>query len=77
MKQLAKRITQTSPKSFGMFARAAASDRNDLIHLELGRPSADTPEPIKEATIQAIRNGKVHYSDLAGLIITVAFSSDL
>ncbi|RPE66645.1 aspartate aminotransferase [Pacificibacter maritimus] len=67
MKQLAKRITQTSPKSFGMFQKAFETGRDDLIHMELGMPSADTPEHIKEATISALRAGKVHYSDLAGL----------
>ena len=66
MKHLARRITQTSPKSFGMYARAAQSGRDDLIHMELGRPSADTPAHIKEATIRALRDGAVHYSDLAG-----------
>lgn len=67
MKQLARRITQTSAKSFGMYARAAASGRGDLIHMELGRPHADTPAHIKAATIAALEAGKVHYSDLAGL----------
>lgn len=67
MKQLAKRITQTSPKSFGMFQKAMETGREDLIHLEVGRPSADTPAHIKEATIQALRDGHVHYSDLRGL----------
>ncbi|MDT0681621.1 pyridoxal phosphate-dependent aminotransferase [Roseicyclus sp. F158] len=67
MKQLAKRITETSPKSFGMFAKAMQTGREGLIHLELGRPSADTPEHIKEATIDALRRGDVHYSDLQGV----------
>lgn len=67
MRQLARRITQTSAKSFGMYARAAASGRDDLIHMELGRPHADTPAHIKAATIAALEAGKVHYSDLAGL----------
>ena len=67
MRQLARRITETSAKSFGMYARAAASGRDDLIHMELGRPHADTPAHIKAATIAALEAGKVHYSDLAGL----------
>ena len=50
MKQLARRITGTSKKSFGMYARAAASGRDDLIHMELGKPFADTPQHIKDAT---------------------------
>lgn len=68
MKQLARRITQTSKKSFGMYARAAASGRDDLIHMELGKPHADTPQHIKDATIAAIQAGKVHYSDLPGVL---------
>lgn len=66
MTHLAKRITETSAKSFGMYGRAAAMQRHDLIHMELGRPHADTPDHIKEATIAAIRAGHVHYSDLPG-----------
>lgn len=68
MKQLARRITATSKKSFGMFARAAGSGRDDLIHMELGKPFADTPQHIKDATIAAIQGGKVHYSDLPGIL---------
>lgn len=68
MKQLARRITGTSKKSFGMYARAASSGRDDLIHMELGKPFADTPQHIKDATIAAIQGGKVHYSDLPGIL---------
>tara|TARA_R110002051_G_scaffold67814_4_gene122493 strand:+ start:23305 stop:24471 length:1167 start_codon:yes stop_codon:yes gene_type:complete len=67
MKHLAHRITGTSKKSFGMYARAAASGRDNLIHMELGKPYADTPRHIKDATIAAIEAGKVHYSDLPGI----------
>ncbi|SLN63556.1 Arginine--pyruvate transaminase AruH [Roseivivax jejudonensis] len=67
MPRFARRITDTSPKDFGMVARALASGRDDLIHLELGRPIEDTPAHIKEATIAALRAGHVHYSDLQGL----------
>lgn len=66
MPRFARRITQTAPKDFGMFARALRRG-GDLIHLELGRPAEDTPAHIKEATIAALRAGHVHYSDLQGL----------
>lgn len=66
MPRMARRITDTSPKDFGMFARAARRG-GDLIHLELGMPVHDTPAHIKEATIAALRAGHVHYSDLQGL----------
>jgi aspartate aminotransferase len=51
-----------------MYARAAAMGAAgaDLIHLELGKPIHDTPDEIKEATIAALRAGKVHYGDLQG-----------
>jgi aspartate aminotransferase len=66
--KVARRISETSKKSFGMYARAAAMGAAgaDLIHLELGKPIHDTPAHIKEATIAALRSGKVHYGDLQG-----------
>lgn len=67
--KLAKRITGTSKKSFGMYEKAArmGGDTSDLIHLELGSPHADTPDLIKKATVDALMRGDVHYSDLRGL----------
>jgi aspartate aminotransferase len=66
MPKPANRITLSAPKNFGMFARAL-SVPGDLIHLELGMPAADTPAHIKQATIQALHDGHVHYSDLRGI----------
>lgn len=70
MVQFARRITETSKKGFGMYEKAAglATGGRDLIHLELGMPCHDTPQHIKDATIQAIRDGKVHYSDIRGIL---------
>lgn len=62
----ARRITDTSPKNFGMFAKAVGMT-GDLIHLELGMPAEDTPQHIKDATIAALQGGAVHYSDLQGM----------
>lgn len=69
MAYLARRITEGTRKSFGMYARASAitDAGRDLIHLELGRPHADTPGPIKQATIRALNAGAVHYSHLQGI----------
>ena len=66
MPRLARRITDGAPKDFGMYARALGTP-GDLIHLELGRPSHDTPAHVKEAAIAALRAGEVHYSDLRGI----------
>ena len=68
MRRVAQRISGTPEKSFGMYQKAAAlaAEGRDLIHLELGRPAADTPAHIKDAAIAALRAGEVHYSDLRG-----------
>ncbi len=70
MPSFAKRITHTSKKSYGMVAKAAAlpTEGRDIIHLELGQPIHDTPPHIKDAAIQALRDGQVHYSDLQGIL---------
>jgi aspartate/methionine/tyrosine aminotransferase len=39
-----------------------------IIHLEVGEPDFDTPEPIKEAGLRAIREGKTHYTHSQGLL---------
>ncbi|RYD60078.1 MAG: pyridoxal phosphate-dependent aminotransferase [Sphingomonadales bacterium] len=68
MKWPADRISNTSPKTFGMYEKALALEAQgiDLIHLEFGKPIHDTPQHIKDATIAALQDGKVHYSDVRG-----------
>jgi aspartate/methionine/tyrosine aminotransferase len=39
----------------------------DVVQLLIGRPDFDTPDPIKEAAIEAIRDGKVHYTSNYGI----------
>ncbi|MGI0091198.1 MAG: pyridoxal phosphate-dependent aminotransferase [Nitrososphaerales archaeon] len=39
----------------------------DVIRLEFGEPDFDTPENIKAAAIEAIRNGKTKYSSSSGI----------
>ena len=68
MVKLAKRILNASPKSYGMFDKASKAEAAgaELIHLEFGRPIYDTPTHVKEATIQALEDGLVHYSQMQG-----------
>lgn len=70
MKWPAKRLTGGSKKSFGMYEEASKLDAEgiDLIHLEFGRPHADTPVHIKEATKDALDAGVVHYGDFRGTL---------
>jgi len=50
--------------------QAAAMEHRgeDIIHLEVGEPDFDTPAPIKEACLRAIREGKTHYTHSLGLV---------
>lgn len=40
----------------------------EVIHLEVGEPDFDTPPCIKEACLQALQDGKTHYTGSLGLI---------
>lgn len=40
----------------------------DIIHLEVGEPDFETPSPIKDAAINAIKNGDTHYTNSMGKI---------
>ena len=40
----------------------------DVVHLEIGEPDFDTPECVKEAAHQAIRDGHTHYTHSLGLL---------
>ncbi|WP_321390414.1 pyridoxal phosphate-dependent aminotransferase [Emcibacter sp.] len=68
MKWPADRISSSSPKSFGMYQKAVKlmAQGIDVIHLEVGMPSFDTPQHIKNATIEALQSGLVHYGDFPG-----------
>ena len=68
MKWPAKRIAQSSPKSFGMYEQAVKlmAQGQDVIHLEVGRPNFDTPQHIKDATKKSLDDGNVHYGEFPG-----------
>ncbi|MDZ4729254.1 MAG: pyridoxal phosphate-dependent aminotransferase [Xanthomonadales bacterium] len=70
MRWSAQRMKSQVSKGFGMYEVAAQlqSAGANVIHLEVGRPSADTPKHIKEAAKAALDAGKVHYSELQGIV---------
>jgi aspartate/methionine/tyrosine aminotransferase len=39
-----------------------------IIHLEVGEPDFDTPAPVVEAAIRALRDGRTHYTHSMGLL---------
>lgn len=48
-------------------AQTLASQGVDVIHLEIGEPDFDTPQPIIQAGIDALSAGKTHYTPALGL----------
>jgi len=66
----ARRLGSQADKGFGMYetARRLEESGADIIHLEVGRPSFDTPLHIKEGAKRALDQGIVHYGDLQGTL---------
>ncbi len=56
-------------ETIGMAARAAAlaAMGREILSLAAGEPDFDTPEYIRDAAVQAIREGHTHYPPAAGL----------
>ncbi len=50
--------------------RACALEQQgrNVIHMQIGEPDFDTPEPVKEAAVKAIRDGHTHYTHSLGLL---------
>ena len=48
-------------------AKKMESQGRDVIHLEIGRPDFNTPAHIVAAAVQALQEGKHHYSQNAGI----------
>lgn len=55
---------------FEIYSKALAMERDgrSIIHMEIGRPDFDTPASIKQAGIDAITAGHVHYTEPQGLL---------
>lgn len=47
--------------------RALKAEGKDVVGLTLGEPDFDTPDHIREAAIEAIREGFTHYTPVAGI----------
>ncbi len=48
-------------------ARELEAQGRDIIHMEVGEPDFDTPEPIVRAGVEALREGRTHYTPAVGL----------
>jgi aspartate/methionine/tyrosine aminotransferase len=64
---VAKRIPYSQIRVMFDAAQKLEKQGRKIIHLEIGRPDFNTPEHIVEAAIDALRAGKHHYSQNAGI----------
>ena len=62
-----KRIPYSRIRVMFDAAKELEKQGRDIIHLEIGRPDFNTPPHIVEAAVQALRAGKHHYSQNAGI----------
>lgn len=68
--KFAQRMSRLGTETaFEVLARAKALEAQgrEVIHLEIGEPDFDTPEPIIEAGCDALRHGATHYTPSAGI----------
>lgn len=69
--KIAARMDRMAPSGIRKVnEKALAMERagEHVIHFEIGRPDFDTPEYIKKAAVQALSEGKVHYTSNFGLM---------
>ena len=64
---LLQRVKPAATIAASARARALRAQGRDIISLDAGEPDFDTPDNIKEAAIQAIRDGKTKYTDVDGI----------
>ena len=68
--RIAKRMHEVRGEAaFQMFGRATELERQgrSIIHLEIGEPDFDTPQPVVDAGIEWLKKGATHYSPTPGL----------
>ncbi len=68
---LAKRMETIQPfhvMSLLGKAKALEQQGRDIIHLEVGEPDFNTPQPIIDAGIEALKRGNIHYTPSLGLM---------
>ena len=75
MKQFSKIIPNLGTENaFSVIEKAKKFEREvlkpkgkNLIYLQIGEPSFDTPKNINQATIEAVKNNKTHYTPTLGI----------
>lgn len=65
---LLNRLSESATIAMARKAAEMKAEGIDVISLSLGEPDFDTPEVLKEAGIQAIRDNVTHYTPVPGLV---------
>ncbi len=69
--ELAERMGRIgTEKAFEVLAKAKELEAQGyvVVHLKIGEPDFDTPENIKENAIEAMKQGKTHYTPSSGIM---------
>ena len=74
-KVLADRVAGLKPSGIRKFFDIAATMK-DVISLGFGEPDFDTPQPIIQAGIEALKRGETHYTSNHGLLVLRQAVSD-
>lgn len=67
LSQRIMRMAESATIKMSQMARELAAQGNDVISLSLGEPDFDTPEHIKEAAAQALKDGFTKYTPVPGI----------
>jgi aminotransferase len=65
---LSEKVAGLKPSGIRLFFDIAATMK-DVISLGIGEPDFDTPEPIIQAGVEALRRGETHYTSNHGLLV--------
>jgi aminotransferase len=64
---VSERISAVPPSGIRRFFDIAAT-MDDVVSLGIGEPDFDTPDPIVQAGLEALKQGETHYTSNSGLI---------
>jgi len=73
--RLAEKVAMLKPSGIRMFFEIAATMK-DVISLGIDEPDFDTPEPIIQAGVEALKRGETHYTSNHGLLVLRQAISD-
>jgi len=73
--RLAEKVAMLKPSGIRMFFEIAATMK-EVISLGIGEPDFNTPEPVIQAGIEALKRGETHYTSNHGLLVLRQAISD-